>query len=447
MNQNPGNMEHDYFDKKMQEILSQSPDAEPSARELETMRQRLAMLPPVDHTKPSSIANAWKKWWPLLLLLITCSIGYWSFLQNRRITQLEQLLTQYTRSKTDTLFIERTTHQVDTIYHFTVQKSSIEPSSSSPNYWLRGLQGGQEPFFYYRDRGLTLEESPSLFGRYTSPFARMGTYSLSNYARPLVTDTSTTHFSGKATSTDTPSKDLLSPDPTPNLPSSPMPILPSIPAAFHATPLSFPSFKKKQPLLSSFRPEGLSMHVHLQPLTWFTQDNRGYAGGAGSLLQVHLPGERRLGIGAEYLFHNFEAKNNLSQFPSDDRDDPSDVLREVYGRLQFVQIPILLEQRFRTQGRWVPSLQLGWVAYRPIRQAFRYEYFSATIGDYNQSLQLDDASWLSNNWRLGLSLERKWQQNWSSRIQVQYQHASATEIPLYLRLRYLGLQVSMERRF
>lgn len=450
MNQNPGNMEHDYFDKKMQEILSQSPDTEPSATELETMRLRLAMLPPVVHTKPSSIAKAWKKWWPLLLLLLTCSIGYWSFLQHQRITQLEQLLTQYTRPKTDTLFIERTTHQVDTIYHFTVQKSTIEPSSSTPNYWINDLQGRQEPFFYYRDRGLqgnTLSNAPTLFERYASPFARIGTYATPNIASPIIPDTSRTTISGKSTNAGTSSKDLWSLDPTPSLPKRPTGFLPSLPAAFHATPLSIPSFKKKQPLLSSFRPEGLSVFVQLQPLTRFTQNNIGYAGGAGGHLQVHLPGERRLGIGAEYLFHNFETKNNLSQFPSDTPDDPGDVLREVYGRLQFVQIPVLLEQRFRTQGRWVPSVQLGWVAYRPIRQTFRYEYFSTNIGDYNQSQQLDDSSWLSNNWRLGLSLERQWQQNWSSRIQLQYQHASATEIPSYLRLRYLALQVSMERRF
>lgn len=449
MIQNPGNMEHDYFDKKMRELLSQSPDSEPSATELEAMRQRLAMLAPVNNTNSAAIGGGWKKWWPLLLLLFTLSIAYWSFLQNQRITQLEALLRVQNSHKTDTLFIERTTHQIDTIYHFTIQKNTIETASPPPSYWNSSLYREQEPFLHYRDRGLfenLLSQAPTLLGKENLLFPNSKIYPAPNIMESITLDSNRTVILEKENLKDLASKEPLFLDSMANLPGIPTGFLANQPPTFHPTPLSMPSFRKKRDPFGAFRPEGLSLDIHLQPLTLFSEDNKGFAGGAGAQLQVHLPGERRLGIGAEYLFHNFEAKSNLDQFPSDTPEDPTDALREVYGRLQFIQIPILLEQRFRTQGRWVPSVQLGWVAYRPIQQEFRYEYFSTNIGDYNQSQLSDDASWLSGNWRLGLAVERQWNQNWSSRIQLQYQHTSASEIPAYLRLRYFGLQVGMQRR-
>ncbi len=449
MIQNPGNMEHDYFDKKMQELLSQSPDSEPSATELEDMRQRLAMLPAVNNNNSAPTGGIWKKWWPLLLLLLSLSIGYWSFLQNQRITELEKLLRSQSTHKTDTLFIERTTHQIDTIYHYTIQKNTIETSSPAPNYWLNSLYRGQEPFFNYRDRGLfenLLGQAPTLLGKDDLPFTSIKAYSAPNTMGSITTDSSRTVFGKKGAFKESVYKAALFLDPIATLPSIPTSLLASKPPIFHPTPLPMPSFKKKRDPFGAFRPEGLNIGLHLQPLTLFSEDNKGFAGGAGAQLQVHLPGERRLGIGTEFLFHNFEAKNNLELFPSDTPENPTDVLQEIYGRLQFIQSPVLLEQRFRTQGRWIPSLQVGWVAYRPIQQEFRYEYFSTNIGDYNQSQLFDDSSWLNGNWRLGLSVERQWQKNWSSRIQLQYQHTSASEIPAYLRLRYFGLQLSMQRR-
>ena len=194
-----------------------------------------------------------------------------------------------------------------------------------------------------------------------------------------------------------------------------------------------------------FMPNGFSVSLYGSPGIWPTHNLGGGAFSYGVAGIIELPQNRSLEIGAEILNLKFEIKDDpvgFARFPITDPNDPTDILHELKGNFSYLQIPIMMRQRFGNNNRFKPMISAGFVAYQLQRQEFVYEYLNLS-GEYKLENTIKDGNFSADNLRIGLGASYSFGKRWSTALEVQYQHGFSLNELEYFKLRFWGVQLGV----
>ena len=131
--------------------------------------------------------------------------------------------------------------------------------------------------------------------------------------------------------------------------------------------------------------------------------------------------------------------------PQVDPRDPSDALKEVKGKLSFIQVPLLFNQTLFPDHDIKASISAGLVAYRPIRQNYTYEFIGGNE-EYSTNIIESEGSFYFNNLRLGLGAEYDFTRSWSLYARGYYQHPFKVPDQELLKLQYWALNVGIRKK-
>ena len=430
-------MDDNYLDKKLKDILQSGSQFEPDAAAMHDMQKRLRVVQPAKKNRyglPILLS--------ILLLFLLSSLGLTykkQMILSQQVQDLNHQMSQITQQ--DSIINSHIIYQIDTIYQVVYQQKHV----SSP-----GLSVAKLPFFtYHPTTPFITSNSGQLLGQTLNTDTR---WSLTKNGLSLLDIPSGSSFFESATQE---KQDL--------------------PEAIHYTsllePLTGPSLKKlaghnstNPSLLSKidydfltvrknkvkpayyFIPSGFTAELNASPLLFPTHDFGGSAYSFGAKGSVELPQGRALEVGVELLNMDFELKDNpekFSIFPVANPNDPTDVLHELKGNLRYVQIPVSIRQRFMSNRKFRPSVALGLVAYRPLRQRFVYEYIDAT-DEYKLENTFTIGSFSVDNIRVALGFEYSLGNRISIEPELQYQSGSSLNANEYFKLRFWAGNIGLK---
>lgn len=435
-------MGDNYFDEKLRDILESPPEYEPDALALQDMQQRL-------RDRGGGIRG--RTWFPwvlsaiLFLLLAGAAVLFQQLaVLQSQVQQLEDQLTTV-QSTTDTIIHQQIIQHYDTIYtiiykekYLPVQEAlaqfpELYEASSPSLFWgerngglitSTGNNQGLLSWSLDENRYSLLERSPSssFFSSDTLATEKVDDFDFwANKAFPLegrIWKQLSAKRSWETAVVDGPT----------------LPIKP---------------YKKStiSPLYY-FTPIGLAAKAVVDPVVLPSHDLGGssYAFGAG--FEIKLPQNRSLEIGGEWLSMKFELKDpaEFGRFPILDPEDPADVLHELKGDFSYLQIPVSLRQQFLPNKNWSPSISIGMVAVKPIRQRLEYEYIDGQR-EYKLSNNAPSAPFSVRNLRIGAASQIQLNRRLSINPAVQYQHAFETQAQEFFPLRYWSLRLGLQYDF
>ena len=170
----------------------------------------------------------------------------------------------------------------------------------------------------------------------------------------------------------------------------------------------------------------------------------------GILGEVEFTKSTRLQFGLNYLSIpiSAESQEELAQFPALSPDDSSDILKELYGDFNYLEVPLSLKYVFNPDRKWKPSIGIGMIARLPIREQLRYEFVSNQGGEYkiNQIIEAG-SSFNVNNIRGSIGLEYNFYKNYTIQAEGFYNYQFGTPTNPYLNFRYGGLNMGLKYKF
>ncbi|MFK7807944.1 MAG: outer membrane beta-barrel protein [Saprospiraceae bacterium] len=445
-------MDENYIDKKLKDILESPPEFSPDEAAVADMRRRLGATPPKKRTAIFPFL------WPLLFLPLF--IGAWFFY--KKYEKLEKAFTvlnskfidqQNSTHTRDSIFTQQTIYKIDTVYEIRYQvkyltEAGEERSNRNPS------QSSYSSYFYYSNRFENSRNSPkniywSLGDYRNSLFAQSPGSSYFNRGRNPFQNNNSPFFKNdisldKAAANNT--FDLLLLDrlsPFLKVANNDSTIIARLEDEIE------PALAKRRiPTKYFFMPSGYTLGVKYSPVVLPITDYGATASAFGIYGGIKFPRNQELTVGVEYLQLNFEIEDaaQISEFPVVAPTDPTDVLHEAKGNFSYLQIPVILSQRFRNGKDFQPRVSAGIVAYRPIAYDFVFEYIDGT-GEYKTSTSLKEGSFSADNLRFGVGGEYRFWRKLSANFELQYQHGFSQETTAYFPLRFWGINVGLDYQF
>lgn len=428
-------MDDNYFDKKLKDILESHPKIEPDSSAVQDMQQRLKSIQKPGRQRsilPFLMAS-------LLLLMLSGMLFFYKkydTLHSEVLKLNQQINTQETRI--DTIIQKQIIFQIDTVYNtiyheiYITKKQATEQQpfiASNIAQWYANTTVPSRVF----NPSVTIdwssgEEKNSLFAKnpgssifYNFPFNRTQDVSTNaieaELQAPDLVDTKSFHINY--------SKDLG-----------------LLPQFDHITPATI---NKDIHPAYYFMPTGFSVGATYSP---FFSPIHEYGGGGYTLGvkgAIQFPAGRSLEIGGEFLSTNLKVEDNPDQFadfPIVDPENPNDVLHEIKGTFEYLQIPVMLRQEIKSIGKFTPSISAGIVAVRPLNQKLIYEYFDAG-GEYKISNNLSAGTFSADHLKFGLGTDYALSNAISANLGLQYQHGFSLPASEYFKLRYFALNLGL----
>jgi|GEM_PF-5563553 len=435
-------MGDNYFDEKLKDILESPPEYQPDALALQDMQQRL-------RDRGGGVKG--RTWFPwvlsaiLFLLLAGAAILFHRLaVLQTQFTQLEDQLTTV-QSTTDTIIHQQIIQHYDTIYTI-IYKEKYLPVQEALSQFPE-LYGATIPSLFLRERNGTLPPSSAYNQGLLSWSLDANRYSLLERSPSSSFFSSDSHATGKIDDLDFEGGEAL---PLAGRVWKQLSGKRSWEKAEVSGPiLPIEPYKKStiSPLYF-FTPIGLVAKAVIDPVVLPSHEFEGssYAFGAG--FEIKLPQNRSLEVGGEWLSMKFELKDpaEFERFPILDPEDPADVLHEVKGGFSYLQIPVSLRQQFLPNKSWSPSLSIGMVALKPIRQRLEYEYVNGQR-EYKLSSNAPTAPFSVRNLRVGVASQLQLNRRLSLNPEIQYQHAFEAQTQEFFPLRYWSLRLGLQYDF
>lgn len=198
-----------------------------------------------------------------------------------------------------------------------------------------------------------------------------------------------------------------------------------------------------------FMPTGFKMGIHSSPLNFINLPNKSTNGlGYGIAAELQFGKHVSMRLGGELLKINFELKNeaDFSAFPPIDPENPNDELKELYGNLNYLQIPLSFQYYFRPEKTLRPYLEAGIIASRPTKQSFRYEFIGAG-GEYYLNQSIDNTTFSINNLRAAMGFEFLLWKNIYANVEGFYHYNFEQFKGPILQLRYWGVDLGVKYEF
>ncbi len=436
-------MEDNYFDKKIKGILESPPEFQPDIEAMNNMRARL---------RSSQGRRRNRNLLPFLMamLLIPILLGAGFFYKKYNVLSQDMAALQQqllTLEQRDTIIKKEIIYQIDTVYNIIYQEKYVyaEPPSTplTNHYTHKGIFQYASPQFFTplsSNRTITgtyqglRTHQLSLFAPVPPGFGIFKTDSSisdSKNSKPSIVLGNINQLNLKQSEL-SPNFNILDRD---ELMTALLEDLAPIPEA------------RKNPL-HQFVPIGFSVGTHASPFVLPVQDYGGTAFLVGLNTSVAFPGNRSLSVGAEFMQMNFELKDpaQFADFPVLDPETPSDVLHELKGRFSYLQIPVMLHQRFSLSKKMKAGFGAGVVAYRPLAQRLSYEYIGNGAEYYLRST-FKNGEFSIDNLRLGLDTEYAFWPKLALRVELQYQHGfnlnTAEYFPLRLWMANIGVSYDL----
>ncbi len=434
-------MDDNYFDKKLKDILESGPDIHPDESAMMDMRQQLRSI-----EKPKRK----RRFLPILLSLLLLPIlfgGGYLFQKIKTLNEKVILLSEEI-SKThyiDTIIQKEIIYQIDTVFNTVYYEKIIrEESSDRPRneynsslVYRSGIgQPGRYTPFVFNTR---VNDDWSIGKRRIPLFAQNPSFSLFN---------ENSYYDKEDLSLKKPKDIFEALDP---ISTRFFDIAYEVEFDMDKTvDLSDPSYKKKKTKTAYyFVPIDFSVGLNYNPsvLTFNDFGAQGKTYGANG--EIHFAGDRSLTIGAEYLRTSFEIKEDspelIALFPIVNPTDPMDVLHEVKGTFHYLQIPITLKQKFRTDKKLQTNISAGFVAYQPLKYDLKYEYINSS-GEYKLPLTLKNGEFSVDNLRLGIGADYSLSDKISANADLLYQHGFSLNANEYYKLRYWAFNLGLKYR-
>lgn len=437
-------MDDNYFDKKIKKILESPPEFEPQAADIKAMQQLIRAEQSGDQKK--------RNWWPwLLLLLLLLSLGGGGYLYqkysatNQQLLLLTQRIDEIESAQTH-IHTQKTVYQYDTIYKVVyeyIYLNTPEPQHTAPQYYnplLSAYPASSLPSF----PGGSNSRISFLLGISDFP---VGTGL--QMARP--------HYS---LHTDDPIQNLKEGEslpristvdintilpPVQSLPLSPLHLkkLTDLPIKANEAYREVPLNKKKN--ITYFIPDGWRFGLGGAPLTNWSNGLFQSAYSLGVNVGITFPQNRSLNVGAEYLSSKFEIKDPAlyNDYPILPPYAVGDVLHELKAYINYIQIPVTMEQQFRKGKSIMPSISAGVVAYRPLQERFVYEYIDGS-GEYKLRATYKDNDFSVDNLRLGAGATFKLNNHFSFYTKMIYQHSFSQNNEVYNQLKMWALNLGAQ---
>ncbi len=430
-------MDENYFDKKLKDILESPPSFEPDANAMLLMQQRLRAA-----QSPSKRRGIWP--WLLSLLFLLFLLGGGALYSkqkalNSALTALNKQLTLITQ---DTVIEKQIIHHFDTIYTTVYIEKYI--GLTRPNLIQDWSESSLADYSY----------SNPIFSY--SGYSRKGllSWSLGKRLISLLDERPDSSFLDQESSKLTA---VPLPDPFAEVLSPIDRLLFGELTRLNATNTLSAKEEGLSPLAISekgvnplyyFTPTGFKGQFHFMPLLLPSHGLGGTSYALGTALEIELPQDRTLELGAEWLGMNFEAKDpaEFASFPIVAPTDPSDVLHELKGALSYLQLSATIRQVLFPKHRWKPHISAGFVAYRPLRQILTYEYLNGA-GEYKLRSVLKGGSFLTPNFRMGLGTEIPLSKKMNLLNSIHYQHDFSNDATPFFALQYWALNLGVNYNF
>ncbi len=169
----------------------------------------------------------------------------------------------------------------------------------------------------------------------------------------------------------------------------------------------------------------------------------------GFLGAVEFTRNTRLQFGVDYLDVPLSAESaeELSLFPTVLPNDPADLLKELYGDLTYLQVPITLKYVFQPTKKWKPSIGVGMIARLPLKEQLRYEFISSQGGEYTQTQPISGGTFSVENMRGTIGVEYNFYKNYTIQAEGFYNYQFGESTNPYVRFRYGGLNLGLKYKF
>ena len=437
-------MEDKYFDKKIKSILESPPAMRPDANALADMKRRLDNInTPREHSSKGLL-------WLLPLLILPFLFGTLFFYQkyqnlNQEINKLQSQFTQLNQNKIQNNYI---TYHYDTIYRTIYkdkiierqfEKTIVPPPPILNSYFAYNNSNGYHPQhhqvltdFSFLKKGIFNSIDDQLTnGRGFVNGKNLGLKGLTNFIELEATDKNLDAI------------DYLSLNPLNH--NNELNVLDE-----KLNDVHWKVSKKNTNPIFYVIPTGINAGV--DRMQW-VRGNTGSKNFSGSSYGVNgsleFPRGVEMQIGAEWLGLSFElkAQDDLSSFPTLPPDNPGDLFKELKVGLSYIQIPVVIKKYFRDKKSLQPMFGIGFVAYRPLKQKFSYEYINSSLVEYNSSQSFSDGDFSANNLRFNLGGRYSFRKRYIFQAEATYQHAFEQGTGEYFKLQYWALNLGMRYRF
>lgn len=433
-------MDEKHFDESLKKILENAPSFEVDEQAIADMRHR---LDEAERRKRSGVGWPW--WLAALIALPFLITSIFFYLKLQKYQDQVNGETLHLTQRIDTIIEKHVVYHFDTIYTKVYREMILEPEYVSRNDLGIGQMDRTLGFW---DIGKLRTGPAGLYDRTKSELWQEWNYFNNN---PLLNWRKEAN-SGNATES---SEELDWSQLTAigGLPLKPL----QLPREYYwnkgvendwPKPDSTQTKRKINPVYY-FMPTGFDLAVHGSPINFVKLPNKSINGfGYGVAGAIQFGKKVRMRLGAELLKLDFELKNDsdFTIFPSIDPENPNDELKELYGKVNYLQIPLSFQYYFRPEKSLRPYLDVGMIASRPTNQSLRYE-FIGTGGEYYLSQSFDNTAFSINNLRTALGFEVLLWKNFYGNVEGFYHYNFEQPEETLLQLRYWGLDLGMKYKF
>jgi hypothetical protein len=211
-----------------------------------------------------------------------------------------------------------------------------------------------------------------------------------------------------------------------------------------------PTIHKANPLLY-FVPKGGNIGGNYTPIVAGKANSKGYSGksfGINGSLEFY--GGIEMSLGLERLNFGFEVKESsqFANYPLLPPDNTNDALSELKPSFSFLHIPIVFKKYFRKDKDLKPFFGVGFVAQKPLKQTFVYEYIDDVSNDeYKLNQSFRDGDFSFDNLRTNIGLKYRLLDHFSAQAELVYHYAFNQGSEEYFKLRYWGANVGLRYHF
>ena len=143
-----------------------------------------------------------------------------------------------------------------------------------------------------------------------------------------------------------------------------------------------------------FVPIGIKAGANYAPFVRVNADNSSGGNLIGINTEIQFIKNTSLLLGVERINAQIKISDDdpagFDKYPIATPNEPGDILHELKGDFNYLQIPVGIKKSFLNKNKLKPFASLGLVALRPYKQAFVYEYINGT-GEYKLTSNLSRA--------------------------------------------------------
>jgi hypothetical protein len=428
-------MEDNYLDKKLKDILENPPHFEPDAAAISDMKKRL------DKSDVKSHQGISRLWWLVPLLLLPFLLGGVFFLNkyqelNQKLDRLNLQLSYFQR---DTTHENHITYYYDTIHNTIYKDVIIERRFEKAIIPPPSLKAFYRP--YSNNSNLSEVTSLTDFLVYRNG-QNLGTKGL-NLA----------NLSGLSSLDNPLSKEELLAELIRNerIDKIGLKVI-NYYSRFENIedklndPNWEPTIHKANPILY-FVPKGGNIGGNYTPIVAGKANSKGYSGksfGINGSLEFY--GGIEMSLGLERLSFGFEVKEpeQFAIYPLLPPDNTNDLLTELKPSFSYLHIPLMFKKYIRKDDKLRPFFGVGFVAQKPLKQNFVYEYVDdVTDQEYKLNQSFKNGDFTINNLRTSIGLNYHFLDHFSAQTEFVYYYAFDQAPTEYFKLRYWGANIGL----